>query len=257
MIRRSTTLQDGRPGWLLISQPAHARLAGDLARYWMSLPEFAPPGNAPDLLAAIDHHDDGWEGWDRHWYEHTTDGVPIAFHEMDPVDSNHIWDESIKLAKSHGPLATYIVARHFVRMRERSSSVDPSGSSEKFIDRNQSLCERSLDAWKQIRKRTRCERELVELAVDGLQFFDNLSLILCLGKVHTSIELTPPVPPPIALHFQGPWQISLRPDPITQPAPIFEVDAWEVPDGGLDAKGLKHAAVPRQMRWQITDVRDA
>lgn len=252
MIRRSTTLQDGSPGWLLISQRTHARLAGELAYRWVSLPEFGPPENTSDLLAAIIHHDDGWDRWDQRWFEHMADGVPIAFHEMDPAVSNRIWDESIELAESHGPLVTYIVARHFVRMRERSSSEDLSGSSDKFVDRNQRLCERSLRAWKELGKRTRSEMDLVELAVDGLQFFDNLSLILCLGKVKETIELTPPVPPAVSLCFEEPWRIRFRPNPIAA-MPILEAEALEAPDRGLDAKSLKRAAVPRKLTWHLSD----
>ena len=104
MIRRSITLQDGRPGWLLISQQSHARLAEELARDWNSLTAIGFPSQSGDLLAAIAHHDDGWDDWDRHWYEHT-DGIrPIAFHEMEPAESNRIWDRSIELAQAHGPL---------------------------------------------------------------------------------------------------------------------------------------------------------
>lgn len=254
MIRRSTTLQNGSPGWLLVSQRSHAGLAAELACQWATLPKCVPPGAVSDLLRAIRHHDDGWDAWDRHWYDHLDHGVPIAFHEMDPAESNRIWGESIELAKSSGPLVTYLVARHFVRMRERSSSDDAGGASASFIDRNQRLCERSLRTCQATRGWRHADMGLVESAVDGLQFFDNLSLILCLGKVTTSIELTPPAFPPISLHFDGPWQIRFDPNPITTtPASLLQVEALEVPACGLDAKGLKRAAVPRRLSWQLSD----
>jgi hypothetical protein len=252
MIRRSTTLQDGSPGWLLISQRAHAHLAAELAYQWTSLPEFGPPDDYRDLLSAIRHHDDGWQQWDRHWYENTADGVPVAFHEMDPAGSNRIWQASIDSVQSFGPLVTYIVARHFLRMRERSSSVDPSGSSDEFIDRNQSRCERCLAEWGELRNGTKSGLQRAELAVDGLQFFDHLSLILCLGEVNQTIELSPPIPPSSSLHFVGPWQIQFSPNPLTKPTSVLQAEALEVPAGDLDAKGLKHAAVPCQLRWHLS-----
>ena len=254
MIRRSITLRDGRPGWALIPQQAHAQLAADLARHWKSLDEFAPSGHESDLLHAITHHDDGWDDWDGHWYEHTAGGmVPTSFNEMVPADSNRIWDRSIQQVQAQGPFVTYLVARHFVRMRERSSTDDPSGSSKSFIDRNRALCEQAFHTWREQSERASADIELVELAVDTLQFFDNLSLILCLGKYLNPIELTPPLPPAIKLRFVWPrfFDVRVDPNPFVESDLSFEVEILEIPDSWLDAKTLKRYARPGTLTWHL------
>ena len=101
---------------------------------------------------------------------------------------------------------------------------------------------------------------MVERAVDALQFFDNLSLILCLGKVDTPIELTPPTPPTLvfecddtALDCGEPVRIRFSPNPIAKSSASFVVEALEVPDCGLAAKTLKRRAVLRQLGWELAD----
>jgi Protein of unknown function (DUF3891) len=57
MIRRDIRLEGGAPAWLLVSQPAHARISGELARAWNEeLPQ--------EALEGIVHHDDGWYEWE-------------------------------------------------------------------------------------------------------------------------------------------------------------------------------------------------
>ena len=69
MIRRDVLFADGRPGWLLIEQPAHARLSRWLAeRCAVPLGGDLAPSEArafrDDVFSAIELHDDGWRAWE-------------------------------------------------------------------------------------------------------------------------------------------------------------------------------------------------
>jgi hypothetical protein len=47
----------------LVTQPEHARLAGELGRWWGNA-RFEPPAHRDALVTAAGHHDDGWEELD-------------------------------------------------------------------------------------------------------------------------------------------------------------------------------------------------
>ena len=127
MIRRDVVLADGSPGWLLIPQPEHARLSGELAAACRpeflfgdsSQGEFASPEASAirqEVLAAIAHHDDGWDEWERTPQVDPQSGRPLSFTELAPAEAFAIWSQCIDGAESIGPLAAWMVAGHFSRL---------------------------------------------------------------------------------------------------------------------------------------------
>ena len=56
MIRRE---MDEGAAWCLVPQIDHAHLAAEIAAHWRPLQDEEPAIRA-DLIAAVQHHDDGW-----------------------------------------------------------------------------------------------------------------------------------------------------------------------------------------------------
>jgi hypothetical protein len=107
-------------GWLLITHPDHAHLAGDFAAAWGS-EQFRSPEPRARVLEGIAHHDDGWISRDAHPVI-TREGKPSAF-PVESVDKYSVFEEidlDQYLAVRHGaaqaiaadPYAALLVSMH-------------------------------------------------------------------------------------------------------------------------------------------------
>jgi hypothetical protein len=196
MIRRDVTLPDGRPGWALISQVEHARIAAEVARAWNAeaFPLAVPHA---ELLAAVVHHDDGWLVWELR--PTVLEGRPRDFMEMPLDESLAIWRRSIAVAQTFGPLAAYAVGSHFAALSRWSH--EKAGHSdewrhlaEEFIVEQEEL---AGERFAELLARAQCAvgpatgsgatlqvevKRNADRAWHALQFFDRVSLWLCCAE---------------------------------------------------------------------------
>jgi hypothetical protein len=172
MIRRDSITADGTPTWVLISQIMHARLAGELARPWRE-------PFAADVLATIDRHDDGWRAWERAPTIEPEFHRPRSFLEMPTAAAIGIWRASIDSVADLGPLAQYMVAEHFCRLRRAAGDSDDAAVHE-FLTHYDHLCQQWLSQWQAADERR--WPSAASLAVDWLQLFDRFSLWLCMAE---------------------------------------------------------------------------
>ncbi|MCE9605107.1 MAG: DUF3891 family protein [Planctomycetia bacterium] len=195
MIRRDVTLADGRPGWAMISQLEHARIAAEVARAW-NVAEFPLALPHEELLAAVLRHDDGWLPWEMR--PTVVDGKPRDFMEMPLDESLAIWRRSIAVAQNLGPLAAYAVGSHFAALCRWSHEKAHHTATwlhlaEEFIDEQDELARERLAelvARARAAQQEPVEIHLVEIearknadrAWHALQFFDRVSLWLCCSE---------------------------------------------------------------------------
>lgn len=201
MIRRDVLLPDGRPGWALISQVEHARIAAEVCRAWnVEAYPLAVPHE--ELLAAVVHHDDGWLAWEIR--PTVLDGKPRDFMEMPLDESLAIWRRSIAVAQTLGPMAAYAVGSHFAALcrwsHEKAGHTDEwRHLAEEFIEEQDELAGERLNELIALAERSRAgdSREAVaptgaalqaevkknaDRAWHALQFFDRVSLWLCCAE---------------------------------------------------------------------------
>jgi hypothetical protein len=167
--------------WLLIAQPDHAQLAGDLAARLQS-PIFPPLDS--DLIRAIALHDAGWAEFDAgtgrcHDPKLNDRGRPVSFLEMSPADFVVAWTRSITTAETVGAEGGIIVSRHFCRLARarldtRIDNEEDTSRLRQFLHQERQHQDRLIDHAK------RSPTEL-DLLTDLLQFCDLLSLYLCCG----------------------------------------------------------------------------
>jgi Protein of unknown function (DUF3891) len=195
VIRRDITAADGRPGWLLVGQIAHAELAGNLADVWRLeglRPALRPAEVEGDLRTAVHRHDDGWLDWDARPGVDPKLGRPVNFDEMRLADSLAIWSRSIVEAAARGPLVGYFVAGHFTRLLRRFNSwrSDPALEllAREFLDRHDAQMARWLVEWQEnepVSAESRSEQsDRARRGVSYLQLFDAISLWLCCDERH-------------------------------------------------------------------------
>ena len=203
MIRRDYKTAGGEPAWLLISQVDHARLARDLAAAWRKPLLSLPGADDGELLAAIEHHDDGWARWETNPGVDPSTGRPRSFMEMAVAEWVNIWSHSIEEARKAGPLAGATVAGHFLALLERFDSWRAGSEVDKarvkaFCDYFQS---RRL-VWASVYPLVEADQRqaIADEATKYLQAFDLLSLWLCCNQA----------PEPTKIAFPGGTDIEFR-----------------------------------------------
>ena len=192
MIRRDVILPDGQPGWLRISQVDHARLSAELASRWgggQFPPVICSPhdgdanplrGVRDEVLAAICHHDDGWLPWEAVPRIDPDHARLPSFLEMRLPEAIDIWHRSVLAAENIGLLAAWMVAGHFVALREEADSRDQPASRSWQADTNRRRQE-WLTRWQGLCPESHTP-QLADQALLWLQWFDRLSLWLSLGR---------------------------------------------------------------------------
>ncbi|MEM9186855.1 MAG: DUF3891 family protein [Planctomycetota bacterium] len=175
MIRRDVPRDGNAESWLLISQIEHARLSHRLAAEWTGLLPTAPPRVREEFLAAVLHHDDGWDDWKTDPTLDPERGRPYGFTEMPTAESQAIWTRSIDACEAIGPFAAWVVASHFIALQSKRD--DDFSAWARWLGEQDRRRADWLRAW-----RTDDAEHTESLAEDGLyllQAFDWLSLWLC------------------------------------------------------------------------------
>lgn len=227
MIVRSVQTPQGESKLFLIPQAIHAALSGDLASHW-GRASFLPLVHPEVVWPAIFHHDDGWIPADEHPAIDPETHRPQSFLDTPAADSHTIWTNSIEWAGRISPFAQYLIAEHFMSLREHSESGD-SPEGEAFLTKYEALCETWRDNWEDRHPAT-SEQE-VQLALRQLRFFDWFSLWLCLAK-RTEPHTFEETPSNVELHLapQPGGRFVVTPWPWTIGEVHVAVRGWLVPD---------------------------
>ncbi len=166
--------------FLLIQQPHHARISGEVA---LAMTASGVPVLTSDVVRAIELHDQGWAKADKERV--ASKQRPASFLHAAPGDFLTAWTESIRTATAICPISGFIVSSHFRQLAEFGLKVY-AGEAEittflqEFIAREQVNEERLLAA--DGRNPLEAER-LVRI----LQFCDLLSLYLCSGATRPAV----------------------------------------------------------------------
>ena len=176
--------------WLLVTQPDHAGLAGDLAAR-ISSPDL--PKLEPDVILAIAGHDAGWAQFDSHvpsvsetatTHESglctvSRQSKPRSFLEMTPQIFLVAWRDSIAHAEEVSAIAGILVSCHFSRLAEhRLRTVEDTPENDEQI---QAFLLGEARRQKLLAESDKRSAREIEILVDVLQFCDVLSLYLCCG----------------------------------------------------------------------------
>ena len=167
--------------WLLVAQPDHAALAGDLAAR-ISSPLI--PAVDDEVIAGIALHDEGWAPFDSE-PRLNAEARPVSFLELPPSEFVPAWLGSIERAQQVAPIAGILVSGHFCRLGHGRLHAGIDTPSDEQILRafltGEDERQRRLES---MQSRSADE---IRVSVDLLQFCDVLSLYLCCGS-RASVE---------------------------------------------------------------------
>jgi Protein of unknown function (DUF3891) len=222
---------------LCIGQPAHAWLAGQLARAWGN-GLFAEPRPRDEVVLAAAQHDVGMAAWDAAPELNPDTGRPMSFLEM-PVETHlGLWSAAPQLALSQSRWVALLVSMHGAFLYERRSQ-DPGvaeylaaqralqdelrtslGISERDARRNQRL----LAAW------------------------DWMSLVLCMDRLPADVAAER------SLHMTelGRGEVGVNPWPFRSDRVEVHVEGRRL-EGRFDDAGAMRAAL-QAAPWETVEL---
>jgi hypothetical protein len=180
IVARSQAIESKQ--YLLIAQPDHARLSGELAALFEAsfLPEIDD-----SICKAIAVHDDGWARFPferdlRGDPPRTNTGRPQHFMQVTVQEALAAWTGSIKSAGEISRLAEYMVSAHFSRIGR--THIQTELDTPEDTRHLQGFVHGEEEWQSKHESEIGLPREQILEYVDLLQFCDLLSLYLCCGS---------------------------------------------------------------------------
>ncbi len=231
----ASTQQPGQEHSGCVTQPAHARLAGQIAALLTPDAFGALP---PELIDCIGAHDRGWAMADLCALERADTTAPTSFLTLPAAQSVPAWQESIHLAHQRSHLSGIVTSRHFCLLAPQDS--DPR--HETFLREETG---RRAD-WEQASPFS--DDQLARFTA-ALGFADLLSLYLCSGSNGTvrmplwhAADRAAPSRPHVTVTVSN-QQISLEPG-LLPPNSSVQTTAWIRTNQG--------ALTPQALVWSFT-----
>lgn len=172
-------------GALLVSQPAHAWLSGELGRAWGG-GAFACPEPRADILCAAALHDIGWFDWEERPELDPDKGWPREFLDVPAERHVMLWRQGVARAAIYGPWPTLLVSRHGVAIYDRT--FDPATSAPEALAAVAAFrVEQGAYQTKLVTRLGACqawpqpEPDLLDRATRFILAVDTMSLQLCWG----------------------------------------------------------------------------
>ena len=220
-------VRDEANSWMLITQPAHAWLAGKLAAAWGN-DSFASPYPFEAVVMATRLHDIGWLDWDAS-PRLGEDGRPVNFVDTNLAETIPIWRRAVGRVSLMDPYAALLVSKHAstIYRRRHERGIDPPEQHSELGDmlaeqqaNQEQFCTRLAD---HPRYGPAVEADHLKMAYRWLRVCDIFSLILCSDALPLSgvIEAVPGKRmgdlTSISYERPAPFQLLLDPSPYKKP----------------------------------------
>jgi hypothetical protein len=177
--------RDLEHGYLVISQPAHAWVSGQIAAAWGNrLTGDLSPRN--EVCLAAEQHDIGWLEWESHPTLNPVTGRPRTFRELPTLEHLSVWAPAGPTALVYGPYVALLVSKHgtgLYRFHDfNRDTPDEAEAARAFMARGAAFEEQLLqiiirdsgNAAEDVRAAIERNRKLVAL-------WDAMSLAICGG----------------------------------------------------------------------------
>ncbi|HJR59307.1 MAG TPA: DUF3891 family protein [Vicinamibacterales bacterium] len=220
------------PSQLLITQPDHAALAGRIMREWHA-GELQTSPRRPEILLAIDQHDNGWAEVDVDPIVDPTTGRIFDFVSAPAQVRRSVWPRGIERL-SATPYAAALVAQHALHIYARFRS---DTDWMPFFSEIESARDRHL--------RAAADATFEELQRDYVfvRLGDLASLVFCTAWQEPQAEAG------YSIRLDG-TRVVIAPDPFGGRGVPIEVRARELPDRPFSSSADAHrtmSAAPQRV----------
>ncbi len=231
-------VDEGGP-WLAITQPAHAWLAGEIARAWGNpTTGIARPEPYAEVCLGVEQHDVAWVEWDLRPPLHAPAGRAASFLEAPFVPRVALWRDAWRRVLAQSPWAALLVSLHGTIIHTRF--VDASQLPAAEGDVVQALLAEQREVQDRLIAALGTTREAAERAGDFVFCLDSLSLNLCHGW--GAMDLPPVDGTAIRLEPRDDGTVALDPWPLAVDELDVSVDARRLAER-FDDESTLHAAL--------------
>lgn len=169
-------------GLLLISQPSHAWLSGQLASSWGNR-EFGFDRAGPELRIAAEQHDIAWLDWEAHPTLNRDTGLPYTFSQLPTSEHLEVWSKATSRALSYGRLPALLISMHGTYLYEQfhdfeSDTSEEARAARSFLKRELEVQERFQAA---LAHRSDISHQSIIYQRRLISLWDAMSLALCMG----------------------------------------------------------------------------
>ncbi len=235
--------------WLAITQPAHAWLAGEIARAWGNAAVARPEPFAEVCLGA-EQHDVAWVEWDLRPPLHAPARRAASFLEAPFAPRVEIWRHAPRRMLAQSPWAALLVSIHGTNIHTRF--MDPARMPAPEGDLVRRYLAEQRDVQDRLIAALGTTREAAERAGDVVFCLDSLSLSLCHGWGAQDLPAVDGTV--IRLEPRGDGAVALDPWPLAVDRLEVGVDARRL-DGRFDDERALHAALDAapwtRLRWSL------
>jgi hypothetical protein len=167
---------------VVISQPAHAWVSGQLADAWGDASAgFAAP--SAEVRVAAHQHDIGWLDWEAQPTLNPETQLPYAFNQLPTLQHLGVWSTSTPRALAYGYLPATLISMHGTYLYERfhdfNADADEEAAAAREFLRREGEFQR--DALARIEALHGIGEERVRELRALISTWDAMSLALCMG----------------------------------------------------------------------------
>lgn len=168
-------IRERNEDFVMIKQHDHAQISKKL---YQQLHEYLHPLDYKSSIEyAIAQHDCGWIPFDEVPFWNDKDNSPFSFTNYPTEPKTVLYKYGIEMVEEKDPFAALLCSEHYVRFLENSSNE----MAKQFVLREKTR-------QKHLKTKLSVTENLFLSHYEILQFFDNLSLFICLNEPGTSKE---------------------------------------------------------------------
>lgn len=130
--RRRVLFREDARGLILVTQPAHAFVSGQLARAWGN-PAFGSVAPLADVALAADQHDIGWATWEATPTLNPRTGRPHRFFELSVEQHLGLWSGAAARVLPQSRYAALLVSGHITGLYARRDHADDAPTDARRI----------------------------------------------------------------------------------------------------------------------------
>ncbi len=171
---------------ILIAQPAHAALSGQLARSWGN-ERFGPAEPFDDVCLGALLHDIGWIDWEQAPTLNLATGLPHSFLQLSTRDHLEIWETASRRASAFGRYPALLTSMHFTGLYERfhdysRDSADDARDARALVSRELAFQQETIAALRaDPTMGAYASDDLLERNRQLVALWDGMSLAICHG----------------------------------------------------------------------------
>jgi hypothetical protein len=245
-------------GAVVIGQPSHAWISGQLARAWGN-ERFGAVEPFEEVCLAAEQHDIGMAMWDLEPVRNPKSGLPASFLQMAIPDHIELWTLAPRRLLRQSRYAALLVSLHGTRLyanRDLGPLPAPERSlAVEFLDGQRRLQHDLLETLKVDPRTAASAAEPAVARNSGLiGTWDTLSLALCLGYAPYTVKGVPAAGAPVQLALSEtdlPERLSLEPWPFRADSLVVHCEGQRLDETYTD-DAFMHDALARAP-WETLD----